>query len=149
MLQALAPQDWSGAWVPVDVQSLNVQLTAASLPDDALPTDDCATLAAALQILHGKVSIEQAQTEAVDGMPLTTLTVNGDVIHTESFSTMTATVGTTGAANAITVTYTARQGPSGVEEYSIKMGTRAALKITARPGEPHLCVQGSIAAASF
>lgn len=147
VLEALAPQESSSTWVPVDVELLNnVRLTAASLPDDALPSDDCATLVAGLQLANGAVSIQHAD-EVVEGMPLTTLVVNGDVIHTESFSTMTAMVGTAGTANAISVTYTARQGHSGVETYTIQMGNASVLKLSARAGEPRICVKGSVAAA--
>lgn len=134
--------------MPVDVESFSqLQLIAASLPDDA-SADDCTTLVAGLQLANGAISIQHTQ-DTVDGMPLTTLTVNGDVIHTESFSTMTATVGTAGDADAISVAYTARPGAGGMESYSIRIGTSSMLRLTARAGEPHICVKGSLTASAF
>ncbi len=102
----------------------------------------CMALIPALHVqgVNGKIDIELADYVA-ENAPLATLTVNGDVIPTESFARLTATMGDGGA-----VEYTARQSADGEEAYRIDLGNNMVVEVTTGRDTPLLCVRGSIVA---
>lgn len=140
--QVLDTHAWESDTVAMSVSQLARTLNVPESSFLALePTDALQHCTALLPALHLNNIDVRFTEEVAENAPLTVLVVNGDVIPTESFATLTATV--SGQDAPTTVQYTARQGEDGVEAYRIELGSNMVVEVTARQGAPALCVSGS------